>query len=294
MLLSMTGFGEAHCQQDGLTVAVEMRSINNRYLKLSIRSTEGYGVLDPQIEEILRKRVRRGTVQVNLKVDRPKSPEDYRINTEILANYRQQLAEWSGSVGQDQEVSLEGLLLLPGVAEEKSIHKDEASAHWPTIRQALSSALEGLVAMRSEEGRAMAADLKANGRVCVETLGKIEERAPLVVEHYRARLEDRLAKVLAERELVLDPADVIKEVSLFAERGDISEEIVRLRSHLDQFDAIVELPESSGRKLEFLTQEMLRETNTIGSKANDVEIARHVIEIKSSLERIREMIQNVE
>ncbi len=140
----------------------------------------------------------------------------------------------------------------------------------------------------------MAADLKANCRVAAACLEEVQKRAPLVVEAYRTRLEERLKKTLAEYEVVLDPADLIKEVSLFAERGDISEEIVRLRSHLEQFDAIMDAPESSGRKLEFLTQEMLRETNTIGSKANDVEIARQVIEIKAAIERIREMIQNIE
>ena len=119
-------------------------------------------------------------------------------------------------------------------------------------------------------------------------------RAPLVVEGDRARLEERLKRTLAEYEVTLDASDLLKEVGLFGERSDISEEIVRLRSHLEQFEAIVALPESSGRKLDFLTQEMSRETNTIGSKANDVEIARDVIEIKSMIERIREMIQNVE
>ena len=125
-------------------------------------------------------------------------------------------------------------------------------------------------------------------------LDRIERRAPAVVEDYRTKLSDRLKRALADAQVPLDPADLIKEVGLFADRSDISEEIVRLRSHLDQFQATMKLPESAGRKLDFLTQEMFRETNTIGSKANDVEIAREVIEIKTAVERIREMIQNVE
>ena len=140
----------------------------------------------------------------------------------------------------------------------------------------------------------MAADLAANCRLAAASLDAVANRAPRVVESYRARLEERLQKVLAEFEITLDPADVLKEVALFADRSDISEEIVRLRSHLEQFEAIMDAPESSGRKLEFLTQEMVREGTTIGSKANDVEISRHVIEIKAAVERIREMIQNVE
>jgi uncharacterized protein (TIGR00255 family) len=126
------------------------------------------------------------------------------------------------------------------------------------------------------------------------SLEQIERRAPLVIEDYRNRLLDRLKRTLAELDIHLNPSDVIREVGMFADRSDISEEIVRLRSHLDQFQATMKLPESAGRKLDFLTQEMFRETNTIGSKANDMEIARHIIEIKTAIERIREMIQNIE
>jgi uncharacterized protein (TIGR00255 family) len=148
--------------------------------------------------------------------------------------------------------------------------------------------------MRADEGRAMAADLKANGQIVAVALDAIEARAPHVAESYRGRLTERLTKLLAEYEINLQPTDLIRELSIYAERSDISEEIVRLRSHLEQFGATLALEESSGRKLEFLTQEMFRETNTIGSKANDVQISRHVIEIKAAIERIREMIQNVE
>ena len=140
----------------------------------------------------------------------------------------------------------------------------------------------------------MAADLVTNCRLAATSLDQIERRAPLAVEEYRKRLFDRLKRTLAELDVALEAGEVIKEVSLFADRSDISEEIVRLRSHLEQFQASMDLPDSAGRKLDFLTQEMFREANTIGSKANDVEIARCVIEIKTAIERIREMIQNVE
>ncbi len=154
--------------------------------------------------------------------------------------------------------------------------------------------MANLAHMRTDEGRAMAADLAANCRTIAAGLNEIERRAPLMVDAYRTRLEERMKKILAEFQVELNAGDLIREVSLMADRGDISEEIVRLKSHLDQFDQIMALPESSGRKLEFLTQEMFREANTIGSKANDVEIAKQVIEIKTAIERIREMIQNIE
>ncbi|OHB82466.1 MAG: YicC family protein [Planctomycetes bacterium RBG_16_64_12] len=294
MLLSMTGFGEARRQQDGLAVWVEVRTINSRYLKLSIRASDGYGSLESRIESLVRKRIRRGTILVNVRVDRARAPEDYRINVGVLDSYRQQLQGFESRWNLSQPISPESLLLLPGVVSDDSTGSVDAGSDWPVIRETLETAIESLHQMRIEEGRVMAADLEANCRAMAAGLDEVERRAPLVVETYRARLRERLNKTLAEFDVTLDPADVLKEVGLFADRSDISEEIVRLRSHLEQFEATMQAAGSSGRKLEFLTQEMVREANTIGSKASDVEISQQVIEIKSALERIREMIQNVE
>ena len=291
---SMTGFGEAHCVESGLAVSVEVRTINSRYFKLSLRTTEGYGSLEPQVEAVVRKRIRRGTVLVFVRVERARAPEDYRINREVLDGYRRQLEAIGREWPLPEPVSLASLLLLPGVVDEEGAGAVVAGDSWPIVSRTLETAMVHLDAMRAEEGRAMEADLRANSAAAAASLEEVQKRAPLVREAYRARLEERLKKLLAEMEMTLDPSDVLKEVGLFAERSDVSEEIVRLRSHLQQFDAMMALPESSGRKLEFLTQEMFREVNTIGSKANDVEISRHVIEIKAAVERIREMIQNVE
>jgi uncharacterized protein (TIGR00255 family) len=290
----MTGFGEAHRQAKGVAVVVEVRTINNRYFKLTLKCGEGYSLLEPEIESVVRQQIRRGTVQVMLRVDRVRGSEDYQINQAVLSNYLRQLRELSDQWQLGEAVPLAQLLMLPGVVIENPTSPSEAVEEWPLVREALVAAMENLAQMRADEGRAMAADLKANCRAIGAELQQIEERAPLVVDSYRGRLVERLQATLADFAVTLDPADLIKEVGLFAERSDISEETVRLRSHLEQFDGIMELPESSGRKLEFLTQEMFRETNTIGSKANDVQIARHVIEIKAAIERIREMIQNVE
>ncbi len=294
MLLSMTGFGEAHGQQDGLTVAVEVRTINNRFLKLSVRTSEGCASLEPRIEQIVRKCVRRGTVQVNIRVDRARGADDYRINSDVLNQYRQQLQAIEGPWQAAGDVSIESLLALPGVVDENHSPTVDPEETWDAVRTTLEQALENLSEMRAKEGQAMQADLAANCGVIAESLESVRQRAPQVVEAYRERLEERLKRTLAEYEVTLDPASIIREVSLFADRADISEEVVRLDSHLQQFDAIMQLADSQGRKLEFVSQEMLRETNTIGSKASDVEIARDVIEIKTALERIREMIQNVE
>ncbi len=296
MLRSMTGFGESHCRRDGLSVAVEIRAVNNRFLKLIVRASEGYASLEPLVEAAVRKKVHRGTVQVNVRVDRRPSPDDYRLNVDVLDHYQRQLGAWmKQAVGGDEDgPPLSALLSLPGVVIDASNSVADAVEDWPMIEPTLHEALENLQRMRRDEGRAMAADLEENCRAAADSIERIERRAPLVVEDYRNRLHERLGRVLAEFQVVLEPADLIKEVSLFADRGDISEEIVRLRSHLQQFTVTMQSPDSSGRKLDFLTQEMFREANTIGSKANDVEVAREVIEIKTAVERIREMIQNIE
>ena len=294
MLLSMTGFGEAHSQMDGLAVAVEVRAINSRFFKLSVRATEGYASLEPHIEELARQTIRRGTIQVSLRVERLHSCQDYLINTDVLNGYREQILTICKKWGCDANVALESLLPLPGVVNDQTAAMFRPEQEWPVIAEVLKAALENLSQMRVREGRAMADDLAANCRAIAAGVAEIERRAPLVLDAYRTRLEERIGKVLAERRVELDPADIIREVTLLADRGDIAEELVRLKSHLDQFDAIMKVPESSGRKLEFLTQELFREANTIGSKSNDVEIAKQVIEIKTAIERIREMIQNIE
>ncbi len=294
MLLSMTGFGEAHSHQDGLAVAVEVRAINSRFFKLNVRATEGYASLEPHIEEIARQNIRRGTVQVNLRVDRLRSCQDFRINSDVLSGYRDQLQALYRKWDEKSTISLEALLPLPGVVNDQSTILFSPEDDWPAISKVLEAAIHNLAQMRIREGQTMANDLSVNCRAIAVGVEEIQRRAPLVLDAYRVRLEERVNKLLSERQVDLDPAGIIREVCLYADRGDISEEIVRLKSHLEQFDSIMQLPESSGRKLEFLTQELFREANTIGSKVTDVEIAKQVIEIKTAIERIREMIQNIE
>lgn len=294
MLLSMTGFGEAQRKDASMAVSAEVRAINSRYFKLAVRCGEGYTALEPLVENLVRQHIKRGTVQVSIRIERAHGSDDYKLDADVLSGYREQLHKLYKSWNVSQPVAAEALLALPGVVITNAAGSFEAERDWPLVSETLEAAIGSMSAMRAEEGRAMAADLSANASLISAQLDEIDKRAPLVAEFYRARLTERLTKTLAEFEITLQPGDLVRELSVFAERSDISEEIVRLRSHLEQFVATLTLDESSGRKLEFVTQEMFRETNTIGSKANDVEISRHVIEIKAAIERIREMIQNVE
>ena len=290
----MTGFGEARRQAGGKSIAVEIRTINSRHFKLSYRASEGYAQLEPEVEAATRDVIRRGTVQLNLHVDRPAAADDYRINTDVLENYRRQLEDYVAKRKDKTPLDLQTLLTLPGVIDEGSRGDDDPREDWPAIEPVIQEALAAMAKMRAEEGVALAADLAHNGRQIMEQLDAIARRSPDVTQAYQSRLRQRVEQALSDLNVTVEPADLIREVALFADRSDISEEIVRLRSHLQQYEAALMLPESSGRKLEFIAQEMGREINTIGSKANDAEISHLVVEIKTSLERIREQIQNVE
>lgn len=290
----MTGFGEARRQENALVVAAEVRTVNSRYFKLALRISDGYGALESEIENLIRDRVKRGTVQTSVVVHRQARAEDYQINATALESYRQQLAKLQAKWNLTDPLPLSSLLALPGVVLQESAGSHDVSSEWPIVQATLHAALDKLEAMRRTEGQAMAADLRSNCQTIATQLTAIRERTPLVADEYRARLEERLKRTLAEHGVTIQTSDLLREVSLFGERSDISEEVVRLTSHVEQFLKAMDLPENSGRKLEFITQEMFREANTIGSKANDVAIGQRVIEIKTMIERMREMIQNVE
>ncbi len=290
----MTGFGEARHQDPRWTVLVEMRTVNNRHFKLSAKISDEFAAMESALEQLVRERVKRGTVQVILRVDRPRRPEDYRLNLVALASYRDQLRGMQGSAAVTAPIDLSQLLSLPGVVEEVRTPGHSPSEEWPEVARVVAQALDALETARAREGRAMAAELTALGRSIGDHLGRIADRAPMVVQAYQKRITDRVQALVLEQGVTVEPKDLIREVAILADRCDISEELVRLRAHLAQYAAIIEEPESSGRKLEFLVQEMGREINTIGSKASDVEISRAVVDVKALLEKIRELVQNVE
>ncbi len=293
-LLSMTGFGEVRDDREGYAIVVEVRTVNSRYLKLHLRTTEGYGAIESRAEAVIREFVKRGTIHCNIRVRHLGTADDFRLNKNVLNQYLDQLLEVAAVRGLDERMRLEPLASLPGVVEGISSDAEDASEVWPLVEPSLREALNQLSKMRADEGAALADDLQQQCETVASALTIIEKRIPSVAAHYRQRIEDRVNEALSELNVTVEPADLVREISLFAERSDISEEIVRLRSHLEQFGKAMQLPESAGRKLEFICQEMGRETNTIGSKANDSEISQQVVEIKAALERIREQIQNVQ
>lgn len=294
MLLSMTGFGDARRQDDRWSVAVEIKTVNNRYLKISTKCPEPFAGFEPEIEKIVRDTIVRGTVLVTLRLERPGGETRYSLDGDLLARYWNDLVRVSAALNVPPPSDLSSLVALPGAVVEPELALEEDNGLWPRVRETLAEALVKLQEFRRAEGRTMQAELEAQCAALAAQVERVAQLAPDAVRDFRDRLHERVRELLAETDADVQPADLIREVSIFAERADVNEELTRLRSHLDQFLAFMGRTESMGRKLDFLSQEMFREVNTIGSKSNNVSIAHAVVEMKAAVDKIREILQNVE
>jgi uncharacterized protein (TIGR00255 family) len=294
----MTGYGSAVGREEGITVSVELKAVNNRYFKLSLRMSDGYGSLETRIEPLIRTWIERGTINAVVRIRQEKKDSDYKISVPILQSYFEQLVKLGSTLGHVGELPLphlDRLVTLPGVVETDADRSGEENEKiWNIIEKTLREALDALQSMRQTEGHSMVKDLEANIVTLYKLVENVEQLAPRVAPLYRQKLLERIEKVVSEQGMTLNDTDLLREVALYADRCDISEETVRFRSHLSQFTEAINSKERCGRKLDFLTQELFRETNTMGSKANDAGITKNVVEMKTVIERIREMVQNVE
>lgn len=292
----MTGFGNAAQHSEAASVSIELKAVNNRYLKVSMRLPDYLARFESDVERLIREEIARGSVQLSIRVRLLAETSGYSIDTSVLHGYVRQLT----ALQNDPEVTdsrvpgLSDLLPLPGVVTEADVNPDVVEAVWPVLKSTLQEALLHFHEFRQHEGESMRQDLKLQCETIAGQLEEVATHAPDVVAEYRSRLLERIRRAVQETDVEIDENDLIREVALFADRCDINEEITRLRSHLEQFHRFLDSERSMGRKLEFLGQEMFREINTIGSKANNVTIAHSVVEMKSAIERIREVLQNVE
>lgn len=288
----MTGFGAATAQAPGGRLTVEVRSVNHRFSEVQIRLPKDLSALEEPTRAVVQGKVQRGRVEVVVtREDGAKRTKAVRADLELASAYARALREIAGMVGAAGEVTLAQVAALPDVLRVED-DRGEVEMLWPALEVAVAAATDALVAMRTAEGRRMASDLQERLEAIGRLLEAVSERAGDVVRVYSERLRARLAELLTE--VPVDETRIATEIALFAERSDISEELVRLRSHIVQFRQTLGEEGAVGRKLEFILQEMGRETNTIGSKANDLDITRAVIAIKSELESLREQVQNIE
>ena len=306
----MTGQGHAVEQSELGTVSVEVRTVNNRGFKCSPRLSDSLSSLENKIEALARSRIHRGTVHLAVSHRRPPGQNIPAIDTELLQGYAGQLqAVCESSGATNATIDLAALLQLPGVIGSSKFDSRENDGLWELVQSVIIKAIANLNDMRGVEGERMAETLVEENSGIAERLESIRQLAPRSQDSYQNRLETKIKRALEERELEITTPDLLREIQIYADRADISEEITRLSSHLrmfaDTLSGNVEAagPNSkkddhhsgpTGRKLDFIIQEMFRETNTIGSKAADAEISAHVVEVKCAIERMRELVQNLE
>lgn len=291
-MYSMTGFGKGTFAADGREMTVELKSVNNRFLDISMRLPRSLGQLEEPFRRALQQRLNRGHVDVFVNYRNTRSDaRSVRLDTPLMEAYVQQARKAAEALSLTDDLTLSRVLSLPDVAEIVPADEDEA-ALLAVGEQAMQLAIDALLKMRLGEGERLKADLSGRIARMEEYAAAIEKRAPGVAEDYRKKLTERIEEMVQDTEV--DRSRLATEIALFADRAAIDEEIVRLKSHLVHFNELLEVQEPAGRKMDFLIQEMNRECNTIGSKANDAALTDLVLLCKAEIEKLREQIQNIE
>jgi len=294
MVRSMTGYGRAEAILDGQKYTVEIKSLNHRFLEISLRLPASLSALEMEIKKKIGEPLLRGKIDVSIRRDVQSSAENGQylaLNLPLAQNYFNLLMQLKQSLNLQDDIRLEMIAGQKDVFQMAELPQDD-SALWQGLTAVLEEALAGMMEMRRREGEILSRDLSARLDLMAQLLSRIEAKAPQVVLEYQKRLTDRVRELTSG--LVVDESRLSQEVAILAEKSDITEEIVRLRSHFGQFLEMLDREEAIGRKVDFLIQEMNREVNTIGSKSSDADISKQVIEIKSELAKLREQVQNLE
>ena len=294
MIQSMTGYGAAQHVDAGACYSLEIRSLNNRYLKLSIKLPEQLQYLESDVDRLLRTKLHRGSVTYALRIRSEGNSGARPLNLAALQAYVNQLARVDVPAGVTSTIELASLTTLPGVCDSPDLD-ERAREHQQGIVTALThKVIDALIEMRGREGRALGTDLNGCCEQMRSLVSEVARRSPVVVEEYHQRLQTRVSQLMQAGGFELAAEGLMREVAIYADRCDISEEIARFASHLDQFNELCERGDRVGRTLDFLTQELLREANTVASKSNDQTIARNIVELKGLIDRLKEQVQNVE
>lgn len=294
MIKSMTAYGRGEVEALGQKWVVELRSLNHRFLELSLNLPKRLWALEDQVRKLIKNRINRGRVEMQLTWESlGEKSLTLRLDQNLVREVRSLLTGLLAAGEVQEPLRLDHYLRFADLLVTKEGETQELEESWEAVSQAISQALEILDGMRLTEGAALAADLAAHLEVMRREAGRIAAQAALIPDLWREKVTARLAEILPEAG-PLDEGRLAQEVALLAERRDVSEELARLESHVSQFQQALEGQGAVGRKMEFLLQEMLREVNTIGSKAGDLLISQAVLEIKGTLERLREQVQNIE
>lgn len=292
MIKSMTGFGRAVAETDGYVITVEIKSVNHRYFEFSSRIPRQYGFLDDKLKSYINSRVSRGKVECYVSIEALNTEAaQVVVNNTLASAYVSALKELSKNYDLKEDFGASTVARFQDVLVVKKADEDEEKI-WSYVKSVTDTALDKFIAMRTVEGAKMKNDISSRADYILSCVEYIEKRSPETVKEYNDKLVERVHDLIGD--VSLDEGRIIQEVAIYADKVAVAEETVRLRSHLDQLKAFINSDEPVGRKMDFLVQEINRETNTIGSKANDVDIARKVVDIKAEVEKIREQIQNIE
>ncbi len=292
MIKSMTGFGRGHEVLNGRDITVEIRAVNHRYYEFSSRLPRVYTFAEDKLKSLFQGKISRGKVEVSVQVQNVTAvSEKITANKEVIAEYVTALREIKDEFSLTDDLSLAAVMQLPDAFTVVKAEADEEQL-WEDLKTVAEQALANFIRMRETEGERMKADILARLTAIEGNVSFVEERSPIIVGSYRRRLYDKMCEVLEGKNV--DENRILLEAGIFSEKTAVDEETVRLRSHIAQFREMLESDEPIGRKLDFLVQEMNRETNTIGSKVQDIEVTKIVVDQKSEIEKIREQIQNIE
>lgn len=292
MIRSMTGFGKAQCDYGDSVVSIELSTVNHRYLDASVRLPYEWASAEQALREVVKEHLSRG--KLNLNVNRKRNsgaPQAVQLDKDVAQQYVDAARELGQLVGDEVPLSLDALAQFPGVFAQQEEEEDLDQAQ-SMLSGLLIDALERLNAMRDVEGQKLGEELSHRVQVLRDTVEEVEQRLPELKELYKARLQERIQELVEDTAVAEER--VAMEVAIISDKADVTEEIVRLKSHLDHAEEMMHSDEACGRQLNFLTQEVQREINTLGSKVRDTEVVRHVLAMKSELEKFREQIQNVE
>ncbi|MGI6403799.1 MAG: YicC/YloC family endoribonuclease [Oscillospiraceae bacterium] len=292
MISSMTGYGKAQKLVDGREISVEIRSVNHRFFEFSARIPRSMAYLEEKLKSLVYRQVSRGKVDVSVTLVSLEEPDaQVLINTPLAKGYLEALRNLSQELGVEDDITMSSLARFHDIFV---LHRAEldADALWEAVRQVAEEALKSYLAMRAAEGEKLKADILERLEVIEGYVAQVEERSPKTVEEYRARLYAKLCEVLQNQQM--EEQRILTEAAIFAEKIAVDEETVRLRSHIAQMREFLQSQQPVGRKMDFLVQEFNREANTIGSKAQDIEISKIVVALKSEIEKIREQVQNIE
>lgn len=292
MLKSMTGFGRAQKEIDGYVISVEIKSVNHRYFEFSSRVPRQYGFLDEKLKSFVNSKVSRGKIECYVSIEALNTDTADVVVNHTLANaYVNALKEIAVTYNLKDDYGASTISRFPEVLVLRKSEDDEEKL-WGYVKDVCSEAIDKFIDMRTVEGSKMKDDIYSRGQFILDCVSYIEERSPQTVKEYNDKLVERVHELLGD--VSLDESRILQEVAIYADKVAVAEETVRLRSHIEQLNTFISSDKPVGRKMDFLVQEINREANTIGSKANDVDIARKVVDIKAEVEKIREQIQNIE